>query len=99
MERVISRNLSPGEFDLVICEFLHEHELDTILGVSHKVRAAGKLRNRGFSVPGNFLFFYFFFFHQKLLLMRKDRKFPLKIKHPKLIHLDWVVKKSSNSLK
>lgn len=65
MERVISRNLSPGEFDLVICEFLHEHELDTILGVSHKVRAAGKLRNRGFSVPGNFLFFYFFFFFIK----------------------------------
>lgn len=24
MERVVNRNLNPGEFDLVSCEFLHE---------------------------------------------------------------------------
>lgn len=54
-------------------------EPDTIPGVSHKVRAAGKLRNHGFIAPEIYLFIYFaskaFIYEQRAKVSVKNQTF------------------------
>lgn len=61
MERVISRNLSPGEFDLVICEFLRELDMIPVGGVLW-FRLLVKVV---------FVLFYYFFLGSKAFIYEK----------------------------